>query len=114
MEWIKMMLTDGALTLLSAVFSVLAACLGVLISRFLKERLTDSAAKRIAKTCVLAVEQMYSGAGSEEKLSAALEFAADLLAEKGLKVSSGQMELLIESTLAAFRGAFTEGEDGVA
>ena len=71
-----------------------------------KKFLNDKTKQAIAKVCVQFVEQVYKDIHGEEKLFAALERAAEILAEKGIEFSAVEMETLIEAAVAEFNEAF--------
>ncbi|MBQ4036853.1 MAG: hypothetical protein IJC84_01865 [Clostridia bacterium] len=99
-------LTELLLAVLAAGLSVAVAMLGRWLAR-LKERLFASEeAAAVARTCVLAAEQIYGSGDGKKKLEAALSFAETLLREKGLSVSRKQMEVLAEAALAELNDAF--------
>lgn len=105
-EILSEILTELILTVLAAVLTVAAALLGKGLAR-LKERLfTSEEAASVARTCVLAAEQIYGAGDGKKKLEAALSFAETLLKEKGIRVSREQMEVLAEAALAELNGAF--------
>ncbi len=80
--------------------------LGVLIRNVLAKFLNDETKRKVAKTVVLFVEQVYKDLHGEEKLDAALKRASVILTEKGIKVSVTEMKTLIEAAVAEFNEAF--------
>ncbi len=90
---------------------ILVACavfgmIGILIRNVLAKYLNDDTKRKVAKTVVLFVEQVYKDLHGEEKLNAALERASVILTEKGIKVSVTEMKTLIEAAVSEFNEAF--------
>ena len=52
--------------------AVFAGLLGALLGNFWREKMKDESIRRVAGTCVFAVEQMYGGKSGREKLEKAL------------------------------------------
>lgn len=108
------MLTDQLMELLSKyLFDLINLLLGVAFSWLALKIKTYFANKdkngqkaQIAKTVVLAVEQMYKDLHGEQKLEKGLEMASAMLAEAKIKVTSTELRALIESALAQFNGVF--------
>ena len=92
--------------ILTAILGVIFTALGYVLKNLVKKYLDDNTKLTIATTCVQFVEQVYKNLHGEEKLFAALERSAELLAEKGIKFSAVEMETLIEAAVAEFNDAF--------
>jgi Bacteriophage holin of superfamily 6 (Holin_LLH) len=60
----------------------------------------------VASDAVNYVEQKFIGLSSSDKFSKAADYISNALAEKGIKVSSNEIEVLVESTLARFKDVF--------
>lgn len=96
--------------ILLAVLGFIGMVLGFVLKNLAKKFLNDKTKQAIAKACVQFVEQVYKDIHGEDKLYAALERAAELLAEKGIKFSAVEMETLIEAAVAEFNEAFHKKE----
>lgn len=67
----------------------------------------DAETKRaIAKTAMLAVEQLYKDIHGPEKMEKALLIAEGFLKEQGIKFTSDEMKMLIEAALGEFNANF--------
>ena len=97
--------------ILTAILGVVFSALGYVLKNLVKKFLDDNTKLTIATVCVQFVEQVYKGLHGQEKLNAALERAAELLHEKGIKFSASEMETLIESAVAEFNDAFNKPEN---
>lgn len=80
--------------------------LGIIIKNLVKTYLNDDTKRAVAKTVVLFVEQCFTDLHGEEKLHAAMNRAAEVLTEKGISVSTVELETLIEAAVAEFNEAF--------
>ena len=92
--------------ILTAILGVIFTTLGYILKSMVKKYLDDNTKLTIATVCVQFVEQVYKNLHGEEKLFAALERAAEILAEKGIDFSPVEMETLIEAAVAEFNEAF--------
>lgn len=88
--------------IVTAVFGMI----GVAVKELVKKHLNDSTKLAVAKTVVQFVEQCFKDVHGAEKMQIALTRACDLLTEKGIKVSTLEMETLIEAAVAEFNEAF--------
>lgn len=114
MEFIKLFISEYGTTILYAVLTALAGCIGIVAKRLYTKYVNDKTKQAVAKTVVQAVEQIYKDLHGEEKLNKALEAASEMLAEKGITITDLEMRMLIEAALAEFNRAFEkEGTDGI-
>jgi hypothetical protein len=96
------------LTILYAIATAVLGYLGHLAKKLATKYLNTKEKKSVAKTVVLAVEQIYKDLHGDEKLSKALEAAAEMLTEKGITVTDLELRMLIEATVAEFNDAFNK------
>lgn len=100
--------------LLSAIITGLASALGVLIKkaydRTIGARFEDKTKKEVAAQVVKYVEQVYKDLHGEDKLEKAIEASADILNEKGIKVTDLELRVLLEAALAELNNAFKKTE----
>ena len=96
--------------IMTAILGVIFTLLGYVLKNLVKKYLDDSTKITIATACVQFVEQVYKNLHGEEKLHVALERAAELLYEKGIKFSAVEMETLIEAAVGEFNDAFYKPE----
>ena len=95
----------GAETVL-AIFGFVFTAFGFVAKAMAKRFLNDQTKRNIAKVCVQFVEQVCTNLHGREKLLAAMDRAAEMLAEKGIKFNGLEMETLIEAAVAEFNEAF--------
>ena len=94
------------LTILYAIVTAVFGYLGLHAKKLVTKYLDTKEKKSVAKTVVLAVEQVYKDLHGDEKLLKALEAAADMLTDKGIKVTDLELRMLIEAAVAEFNDAF--------
>ena len=90
--------------IVTAVFGML----GVLIKNLATKYLNDNTKRSVARTVVQFVEQCFRDVHGAEKMQIALTRACEMLTEKGIEVSTLEMETLIEAAVAEFNGAFNK------
>lgn len=96
--------------IMTAILGIVFTALGYVLKNLVKKYLDDNTKLTIATICVQFVEQVYKNLHGEEKLHMALERAAELMCEKGIKFSAVEMETLIEAAVAEFNEAFYKPE----
>ena len=96
--------------ILTAILGVIFTTFGYILKKMVKKYLDDNTKLTIATICVQFVEQVYKNLHGKDKLYAALDRAAELLAEKGIEFSAVEMETLIEAAVAEFNEAFHKKE----
>lgn len=94
--------------LIAAALTAIAGAIGFVIKNLYKKHVDSEEKERIVKAVVRGVEQMYKDLHGDDKLNAALDGAAEWLAEKGIKTSEFELRWLIESAVGEFNEAFTK------
>lgn len=98
------------LQIIYAILTALAGAVGIVVKRLYTKYANDKTKKDVVRTVVLGVEQIYKDLHGEEKLNQALVSAAEMLDEKGIKVTDLELRMLIEATVAEFNDAFHNGQ----
>ena len=88
--------------IVTAVFGMI----GVAVKNLVTKYLNDSTKRAVAKTVVQFVEQCFKDVHGADKLHIALNRACEILNEKGINVTTLEMETLIEAAVAEFNEAF--------
>lgn len=83
MELMKQFVNEYGTAILYTVITAIAGYLGVWAKKLYGKYISDKTKKAVAKTVVMAIEQLYRDLNGEEKLEKALESASDMLEEKG-------------------------------
>lgn len=102
MTYLKEFLQGYAPTVLGTILTAIAAYIGAQIKRIYEKRVTDDTKKKVVETCVKAAEQLYHDLSGEEKKQKAVESILQILESKGITISPIEIDMLIESTVAAF------------
>lgn len=92
--------------IIGSIITALAAILGVAIKRLVTKYLNTKTKQDVARTVVLAVEQIYKDLHGEEKLTMAMEAAADMLQEAGVTVTDLELRMLLEAAVGEFNAAY--------
>lgn len=92
--------------ILTLVVSAAFGMLGILVKNLVQKYLNDNTKRAVAKTVVQFVEQCFKDVHGAEKMQIALTRACEILTEKGIKVSTLEMETLIEAAVSEFNEAF--------
>ena len=78
-----------------------------MVAKRIAERVLDTPMKQqLAKLVVQFVEQTCKNLHGAEKLNAALETLAELLAQKKINATAAEMKILIEAAVAEFNKVF--------
>ena len=94
--------TTVILPVISAAVIGIAGFLGAQLQAAWKRVATDKTKKSVAKTVVLAVEQMYENLHGEEKKQKAIEGIRQMLDAKGIPITELEIEMLLEAAVAEF------------
>ena len=105
MEIYNVIISDFVVPVLAIVLSTLAGYIGIKVKTYFNKKIEqiDTEEKRkIVDTIVKSTEQLYTDFTSDEKLEKAIEAAAEICEEKGLKISALELRTLIEATVNGF------------
>ena len=94
--------TTVILPVLGTALLGLAGFLGTQLQAAWKRVATDKTKKKVAETCVKAVEQLYKDLDGEKKKQKAIDNITKMLAEKGIKITKLEIEMLLEAAVAEF------------
>ncbi len=106
MELMKQFVNEYGTAILYTVITAIAGYLGVWAKKLYGKYISDKTKKAVAKTVVMAIEQLYRDLNGEEKLEKALEYASDMLEEKGISITELELRMLIEAAVGEFNDAF--------
>lgn len=112
MDWLTI-LNQCLDIILPAVASVIAVLLGVLgtkIKQLYNEKVKDETVRVVVDNVVKWAEQVYKDADGDKKLQEALDKASTLLNEKGIEVSSSELNMYIESAVYALKQGIVTAE----
>ncbi len=103
-------ISEYGTTILYAVFTAVAGYIGMLFKSLYTKYINDKTKRDVVNTCVEAVEQIYKDLHGEEKYNKVVEYASEMLGEKGITISELEIKMLIESAVGAFNEAFKKAE----
>ena len=92
-------------TVLYATLTAIAGFLGVQLKKAYDRLTADETKRKVVQTCVAAVEQLYQDCSGEQKKQKALESIAEMLDARGIAVTQLELEMLLESAVAAIKNA---------
>lgn len=90
----------------SVLLYALLGGIGIALKNIAGKYLTDERLKAVAKTAMMAVEQLYKDLHGREKMEAALKIAAEMLADKGINANAYELRMLIEAAVGEFNAQF--------
>lgn len=93
-----------------AVLTFIGGYIGLVVKRLVEKYFNDKTKREVAKTVVQGVEQMFKDLHGEEKLDKALVAASEMLAEKGIKVTDFELNMLLEAAVGEFNENFKKAE----
>lgn len=108
MEVLSVILNSSAVT---KIVEIALVAIAAWVANKVKTYLNTKTKKDIAKTVVLAVEQIYQDLHGEEKLAKGLEMFAKMLTDKGIKATNTELQCLLESAVGEFNNVFFKEEE---
>lgn len=93
-----------------AIFTAIASFIGAKIKKIYEEKVNDETKRKVVKTVVNAIEQLYQDLSGNEKLIEAQKNIVNMLNEKGIAITELEMNMLIEETCNSFKKSIKEGE----
>lgn len=84
----------------------IAGYLGTQLKDILKRHADNKTKENVAKTVVLAVEQVYKKLDGDKKKQKAVEGIRQMLDEKGIPITDLEINMLLESAVATFNNVF--------
>ena len=99
MSDIVKLLSNNIIGILSTVVTAVFSYLGIMIKKSITILITDRVKKDIVEKTVKYVEQTGKNLSCEKKKELALKKSLDWLNEKKIRVSSIELEILIESAV---------------
>jgi len=102
MEIINTFINEYGITIIYAILTTIAGAVGAWIGSVYKKYINDKTKQNVVKTCVKAVEQIYSNLHGAEKYDKAVESITQMLTEKSITITELEAKMLIESTCGEF------------
>lgn len=92
--------------LLYALITALAGAAATAIAKAYNKWMNSREKRAVAKTVVMATEQIYKDLHGEDKYNKAMQALAEMLAAKGIPVTELEARMLIESAVGEFNRVF--------
>jgi intergrase/recombinase len=96
--------------IIMTILTTIATFIGTKIKAIYETKVNDDTKRKVVKTVVNAVEQLYKDINGEEKLQKAKENIVAMLNEKGITISELEIEMLIEEVCNSFNQGLKKGE----
>lgn len=97
--------TYGA-EIIGIILKALAGILAMVATKLVTKYINTKVKRDIARTVVQAVEQCYKHLDGPAKLAKALEAAAAMLQDNGIKVTELELRMLLEAAVGEFNDVF--------
>ena len=94
------------LPILGTALTAMLSYVGLKLKAIYERAEVDKTKKAIAKTCVQAVEQLYTELHGAEKFYKAVEAMTEMLNDRGITVSEIEIKMLIESAVQQLNASF--------
>ena len=102
MKFIGEFIDNYGMTIVYALLTAIAGFIATKIKAIYEAKCDDETKKRVVRSCVKAVEQLYNDLGGAEKLERAKTNIIQILEQKGIMISELELDMLIEEVVAEF------------
>lgn len=99
MNIFKQFLEEYGAGILHTIITVLLGYIGLVLKGLATRYVNDKTKKSVVASCVRAVEQVFTDLHGKEKLKECIDRATSILNDKGIKVSSDEIYVLIEAAV---------------
>lgn len=106
MELVTEIINAYGVKLLGAIMYIIFGAVAIVAKNLLARACNTEIKQNLAKTAVMAVEQMYKDIHGEDKLNAAMNLLSDRLKDYHINISTGEMKLLLEAAVGEFNQVF--------
>ena len=103
-------MAEYGMEIVSLIITAILGCLGAAAKKLYNRYIDDQTKEKIARIAVRGVEQMYKELHGEVKLDKAMEAAAEMLADRGIKITTFELKMIIEDAVGEFNEAFKKAE----
>ncbi len=99
MDLLKEFINSYGVAILYTIVTAVFGYIGVVIKNLIQKYINDKTKKSIIKTCVQAVEQLYKDLHGQDKFDMCVEYASQMLENKGIPISAIEIQMLIEAAV---------------
>lgn len=101
-------LSTYGMEIVKAIVVMIFGYVGIVLKNLAAKYITTDTAKKVAKTTVAYVEQVYKDIHGEDKLAVALKTASEILAEKNIVISDTELHALVEAAVKELNDRYHE------
>lgn len=105
-DFMRLFFEMYGMPLLYALITALAGAAATAIAKAYNKWINSREKRAVAKTVVMATEQIYKDLHGEDKYNKAMQALAEMLAAKGIPVTELEARMLIESAVGEFNRVF--------
>lgn len=107
-NFLEILVNEYAVKIVGTILMLIVSYIGTMCGRAAKKYIDTKTKKSIAKIVVQGIEQAYKDLHGEEKLRKAMDSAGEMLTDKGIKCTSSELIVLLESAVGEFNNAFNK------
>lgn len=93
-----------------SILTAVASYIGLKIKKVYETKVNDETKRKVVKTCVGAVEQLYKDLKGSEKLEKAKDNIVIMLNEKDIAITELEIDMLIEEVVNEFNQSLKKGK----
>lgn len=98
--------------ILFTIVTAVAGYIGMVVKATYQKYVNDQTKEKVVRTVVKAVEQLYIDLDGEERLSKAIGYISEMLADKGIPINDLEIRMLIEAAVKEMKETATKQEGG--
>lgn len=95
----KEFLAQYGMDIIHTIVIAVMGYVGITIKNLYDKYVNTEVKKSVVKTCVKAVEQLYTDLHGDDKLNKCIEYVTSILAEKGIVASDVEIRMLVEAAV---------------
>ena len=99
-------INNYGMDILYTIVMAVVGYVGIVIKNLYQKYVNDATKKAVVKTCVQAVEQIYTDLHGQDKFNKVVESASEMLNEKGVAITDIELKMLIEAAVGEFNKVF--------
>ena len=99
-------INNYGMEILYTIVMAVVGYVGIVLKNLYQKYVNDATKKAVVKTCVQAVEQIYTDLHGQDKFNKVVESASEMLNEKGVAITDIELKMLIEAAVGEFNKVF--------
>lgn len=107
---VKEFLTQYGFEMIYAALMFVFGFIGIAIKNIIQKYTDDKTKKEVARTTVLATEQVYKDLTGDERFDIAVENVSEVLTQKGIACTELELKLLIEAAVKEMNSNIAKAE----